>query len=524
MWRFLFASAVGSITAEALVDQHPSCESWAIRGECDANPGYMLHSCQKSCSRVKQLIKAKTRKKVKQPQSEVASSLQKFQECTNIPEGEKSNTIDKGEEACLSQCKGHADCESQCREIEPRSLHSLLQPCAPWQLISNTSSSRGMHVMCMVAAPKGCSTLEGLLVIFMHGLTNRRPLVFEMQSGSASLSDFVLHCESLVKKPARGELYQSSGFFTSMGVRLLDMDTLKQTNPIIMQEGGQWIWPGVRIGHEVKLAGLRHPGEVTTIRTASLVPVVLEIENFLKPDESRHIIDQVRDTVVKSGVQMKDADRGKEAKQFRTSSQSFLSTHNDDKLKVVDARVQSLTGIPITHAESIQVLRYNLKEHYSAHHDFFDPQDYASDAGTLDMIQNGAMNRMATVFFYLTNVTRGGETNFPMFGGRPSPHDYFDCSQGFSSFPKADKVIIFYSMLPSGEMDYSALHGGCDVLEGQKWSANFWLWNKPIPANDGHRERRKTARLLGAVGSPGRRKVEYDARAREQALGAFLEL
>ena len=42
-------------------------------------------------------------------------------------------------------------------------------------------------------------------------------------------------------------------------------------------------------------------------------------------------------------------------------------------------------------------------------------------------------------------------------------------------------MIIFYSMLPNGDMDDYSLHGGCDVLdkEATKWSANFWLWNKP---------------------------------------------
>ena len=48
-------------------------------------------------------------------------------------------------------------------------------------------------------------------------------------------------------------------------------------------------------------------------------------------------------------------------------------------------------------------------------------------------------------------------------------------------YPQAGKVIIFYSMLPDGSMDDFSLHGGCDVLdkEATKWSANFWLWNKP---------------------------------------------
>eukprot|EP00965_Chrysotila_dentata_P157303 5196926-Pleurochrysis_carterae.AAC.1 len=40
------------------------------------------------------------------------------------------------------------------------------------------------------------------------------------------------------------------------------------------------------------------------------------------------------------------------------------------------------------------------------------------------------------------------------------------------------QVLIFYSMLPNGEFDYTSLHAGCDVIEGVKWSANFWFWNK----------------------------------------------
>ena len=33
-------------------DQHENCEYWASIGECDLNPGYMLHSCADACSKV----------------------------------------------------------------------------------------------------------------------------------------------------------------------------------------------------------------------------------------------------------------------------------------------------------------------------------------------------------------------------------------------------------------------------------------------------------------------------------------
>merc|ERR1719373_344929 len=31
------------------VDGNPNCEGWALSGECDNNPGYMLYNCRISC-------------------------------------------------------------------------------------------------------------------------------------------------------------------------------------------------------------------------------------------------------------------------------------------------------------------------------------------------------------------------------------------------------------------------------------------------------------------------------------------
>jgi hypothetical protein len=46
--------------------------------------------------------------------------------------------------------------------------------------------------------------------------------------------------------------------------------------------------------------------------------------------------------------------------------------------------------------------------------------------------------------------------------------------------PDPNQVIVFYSMHPSSELDKMSLHGGCDVLNGTKYSANFWLWNEVL--------------------------------------------
>lgn len=67
----------------------------------------------------------------------------------------------------------------------------------------------------------------------------------------------------------------------------------------------------------------------------------------------------------------------------------------------------------------------------------------------------------------------------------PAAKDTLDCSVGKAVRPLQNKVVIFYSLMPNGDLDYTSQHIGCNVIDGTKWAANFWIWSQDSPMNRG---------------------------------------
>ena len=128
------------------------------------------------------------------------------------------------------------------------------------------------------------------------------------------------------------------------------------------------------------------------------------------------------------------------------------------------------------------MLRYGPEGKYDGHHDYFDPRLYAKDQKTLKLVEGGRLNRLATVFWYLSDVEGGGHTIFLREGGRPQPSRFDDCGEGagLKVEPRKGTAIVFYSLTFGGHLDPYSLHGGCPVKEGVKWSANKWVWNSKM--------------------------------------------
>eukprot|EP00573_Skeletonema_grethae_P002023 CAMPEP_0201690598 /NCGR_PEP_ID=MMETSP0578-20130828/4014_1 /ASSEMBLY_ACC=CAM_ASM_000663 /TAXON_ID=267565 /ORGANISM="Skeletonema grethea, Strain CCMP 1804" /LENGTH=520 /DNA_ID=CAMNT_0048175639 /DNA_START=96 /DNA_END=1658 /DNA_ORIENTATION=- len=268
---------------------------------------------------------------------------------------------------------------------------------------------------------------------------------------------------------------------------------LASSGMVLVFQGGNWRWPGVREGFQ-RTVELSPKLDFTTtndsakrnitIETLSMTPLVVSIKGFLSDQECDHIASAAEPNMKYSGVSLKDVDKGKAASNWRTSQSAFLRSDNDPILTAIDHRTASLTRLPKVHQEILQVLRYGTSEKYDAHHDYFDPKDYRSDKNTLDLIENGKKNRFATVFWYLTTVKEGGETIFPNYQNKPLPrgYAYSDCDHGLKVKPQKGKVIIFYSLDARGQMDPLSLHGACPVIgeDDVKWAANKWIWSGPM--------------------------------------------
>lgn len=264
-----------------------------------------------------------------------------------------------------------------------------------------------------------------------------------------------------------------------------------QQGLVLVFQGGQFVWPGVRIGflrtidlystmpssssqHDLAIhtsSSSSTKPTTATLETLSLSPLILSVKGFLSTDECDHIRAKASPSMRYSEVVLMDHDAGRPASDFRTSQTTFLHSDRDDIFVDLDYRTASLVRVPRNHQEPVQVLRYGRGEKYSAHADYFEAALYRNDANTQQLIKGGVRNRMSTVFWYLTDVEAGGETVFPRFNGsQESSMD--DCDNGLKVKPERGKVIIFYSMKPDGTEDPASLHGACPVKDGIKWAAN----------------------------------------------------
>jgi len=196
----------------------------------------------------------------------------------------------------------------------------------------------------------------------------------------------------------------------------------------------------------------------------------------------------------------------------RYSNQIWLkqSDRNDTIMANLREKVIKVTNLPRYIVEGggpLQVLNYQPHGHYHAH---YDGQDFADYPGTpcchlsLEAQPNNCMLcRLVTIIYYLNDVEEGGETAFPVadkadfkeerFRERISGDLYnlseFCHNASLVVTPKKGRAVMFYNHYLDkngwmGPLDKHSLHGGCDIIKGEKWMANNWITAPPSKFSD----------------------------------------
>lgn len=187
---------------------------------------------------------------------------------------------------------------------------------------------------------------------------------------------------------------------------------------------------------------------------------VVLYEGLVSEEECEHIVSKAEPRLQRSKV----AGPGMEGIEvpIRTSDGMFLDVGEDSVVTSIERRIATITGVPVSHGEGLQVLRYRGTQEYRPHFDFFEPKS-PEDARRLE--QEG--NRVGTMIVYLSDVERGGSTYFPQLG--------------LSIHPKKGSALWFGYLGDDGVPDMRSEHAGLPVLSGEKWIMTKWLRQKPIP-------------------------------------------
>lgn len=178
------------------------------------------------------------------------------------------------------------------------------------------------------------------------------------------------------------------------------------------------------------------------------------IDNFISDQECNYIIDQAKDKLVRSKV-VSGSDYIVK-KKSRNNSNCWINFDHNSKIYQICERISSLVNIPLSNSESLQVIYYKINERYKPHYDGWEENDVYN-------ISKG--QRLFTCIIYLNNVEEGGETEFPKLN--------------IKIVPKKGRIAIFSNThKDTDKLHELTLHGGNDVIKGEKWACNLWFRSK----------------------------------------------
>lgn len=189
-------------------------------------------------------------------------------------------------------------------------------------------------------------------------------------------------------------------------------------------------------------------------------PASFYFEDVLSAAECEQLIVlSEQDGKLRRSTVVHNQDGSQQVDQRRSSDSTFFQRAENPLVARIEQRIASLIQWPVSHAEGLQILRYQHGGEYRPHMDFFDPKY----AGSARHLASGGQ-RVATFILYLSDVEAGGGTKFP--------------NLGLEFRPKKGAGLLFSNTDQYGEPNPLSLHAGMPVVAGSKYIATKWLREK----------------------------------------------
>ncbi len=187
-------------------------------------------------------------------------------------------------------------------------------------------------------------------------------------------------------------------------------------------------------------------------------PRIEMFDGLITPEECAHLIEIAQPKTRRSQV---SGEAGGWHSEGRTNALAWVRHDHDAQVLAVATRVAERVGLPLVHAESLQVIHYRPGQEYRPH---FDAYDMSTDKGKRYTARGG--QRMVTALAYLTAVEAGGETGFPRLD--------------LDIVPRVGSVLIWHNCLPGTTVcDPRTYHHGKPPVRGDKWAFNLWFHERP---------------------------------------------
>ncbi len=177
-------------------------------------------------------------------------------------------------------------------------------------------------------------------------------------------------------------------------------------------------------------------------------------KNVLTKEECETIIQKALPFLQKSQVTGEyDFDHFNQ-KKFRMSEEAHFHIIDDDVVtRKLRNKIKDISGLPISHQESICVINYTKDGYFLPHYDYFG-HDTTDD--------NRSNQRLFTYLIYLNEDFEGGITEFP--------------KENIKIKPETGLLITWNNVIDgTNELNPKSLHCSTEITSGEKWVVSVWV-------------------------------------------------